>query len=359
MHKNIPLLRALALAFPLALASAAPAALAQSGDATGQGRNQAYSQPVVAKAFPADAAQHAQQLNADTSTPHIGKGAKGPAVLRAQVLLDRQWFSPGQLDGLYGRNMRHALLAFQRARGLQETGVVDAPTWQALQQGQQAPVFSTYQVTQEDVQGPYKKIPDDPVKQADLDRLTYESLQEALSERFHIKPELLASLNKGRPMQAGQQIVVTNVGARVALPAGDEKSRNIVISKSDRMLYLMGQGDQLLAAFPVSIGGRGDDLPVGKSLEINSDVKDPDFRYDAKLLDGYDRKEPVVVPPGPNSPVGVLWMGLSKPHWGIHGTSEPSEMARVQTNGCIRMTNWDALRLTEHVGIGTQVKLVS
>lgn len=354
MQNNSQPLRAIALAVGLGLAAATAPALAQSGGQA-QGQQSVYKQPVVPSSLPSKPQQVVQQLNADRSTPFIGKGAKGPAVLRAQVLLDRHLFSPGQLDGWYGRNMRHAIQSFQRANGLQVTGTVDAATWQALARGQQQPVFTTYALTQDDVKGPYKKIPDDPKKMAKMERLTYESLREALAERFHMDPEVLTALNKGVPARAGQQIVVADVRPAVQLPKGDKRIR---ISKSEEMLYLEGADGKLLASFPVSIGGVGDELPVGAKLEINSEVKNPDFKYDPELLDGYSGK-PVVVPPGPNSPVGLMWMGLTQPHWGIHGTSSPSEMARVETNGCIRMTNWDVLRLSDHVGIGTPVQLVS
>lgn len=336
-------LRALALALPMAVIGA-PVVAAQ-GDS-----HQVCQAPGLAAS---DARAQVRQMNADASTPFIGDGAKGPAVLRAQVLLDRHWFSPGQIDGRYGRNTRHAILNFQRSRGLSTTGTLDQRTWQALSDGQQ-PAFTTYQLTQDDVNGPYKKIPDDPHEMAKMDRLYYESLLEALSERFHVEPELLQACNAGRSFQAGQAIVVPRVGEKVALPEGD---KSITISKSERMLYLKAKDGKVLAAFPISIGGSGNEIPVGRDMEIDSNVKNPNFRYDADLLKGYSNPEPAVVPPGPNSPVGLVWMGLSEPHWGIHGTSEPSEMARVQTNGCIRMTNWDVLRLREQVGIGTTVHM--
>lgn len=355
MHKN-PKFRASALLLPLILAGAPATLLAQQATSQAAASVQAgvYKQPLVPAAIPADATAHMNQLNAEAATPVIGKGAKGPAVLRAQVLLDRAWFSPGELDGMYGRNMRYAVTAFQLARGLPQTGVVDAATWQALAQQAQRPAFATYQLTQQDLAGPYLKTPEDPRLQAGLESLAYQSPLEALSERFHIKPELLADLNRGRPLRAGQLIVVTDVATATQLPA---QALAVRVDKSDKMLYVLGEGNRLLGAFPISIGGMTDELPADTVLNIVNEVKNPNFTYDPKLLKNAKTDEVVRLPPGPNNPVGVAWLGLSREHWGIHGTSEPSQMARVETNGCIRLTNWDVQRLATVVDKGMPVQV--
>lgn len=361
MHKNSrPILRASALLLPLMLA-ATPAAWAQGGassGATGQAAAQGgvYQMPLVAASIPADANAHMNQLNADTALPVIGGGAKGPAVLRAQVLLDRAWFSSGEIDGVYGRNVRFAVTAFQMSRGLPQTGIVDAATWQALGQQAQKPVFTTYLLTGEDLAGPYLKLPEDPKLQAELERLPYQSPLEALSERFHIKPQLLAALNRDRPVRAGQLIVVPDVSTAAPLPA---EAKAVRVDKSDKMLYLLGDGNRLLAAFPVSIGGITDELPAGEVLSIVNEVKNPNFTYDPSLLKNAKTDTVVRLPPGPNNPVGVAWLGLSREHWGIHGTAEPSQMARVETNGCIRLTNWDVLRLATVTAKGMPVQVQS
>jgi lipoprotein-anchoring transpeptidase ErfK/SrfK len=352
-HKHSLLLRGLALALPLSLAAVPPSAQAATSASKAQaGKKKATSAAVVPTPFPADAGQHIQQLNADTSTPDLKQGDKGPTVIRAQVMLDRNWFSVGEIDGSFGGNMTRALNAFQLARGLPVTGKVDAATWSAL--GPQAPVFATYALTEKDVAGPYVTIPDDPVLQSQLPALGYRDLNEGLAERFHMSPKLLAALNQGRNAQAGQAMVVADVGRAAAMP----KAVSLRIDKSDKMLYIIGEGGKVMGAMPVSIGSSQDPLPLGM-LKITGQAKNPDFSYDPSLLRNAKTDKKVKLPPGPNSPVGVMWLALTKEHWGIHGTAEPSQMAKVETNGCVRLTNWDVVRLSTIVNNGIAVEVQS
>jgi lipoprotein-anchoring transpeptidase ErfK/SrfK len=348
MYKNVPLLRALAVALPLGIAALAPPLHATTPKKPAA---QQSSASVVPAGFPADAAQHAAQLNSDTATPVLKKGMKGPAVIRAQVLLDRNWFGVGEIDGRFGSNMAKALKAFQAARNLPATGEVDAATWQAL--GQQAPAFATYVVTDADLAGPFATIPEDPEAQAQLPSLAYENAVEALSERFHMSPKLLDALNEGRQLQAGQALVVADVGRAPGMPA---KAASLRIDKSDQMLYVLGSGGEVMGAFPVTIGGQEYPLPDG-TLQIVAQAKNPTFGYDPALLRNAKADRKLTLPPGPNSPVGVMWLDLSQEHLGIHGTAEPSQMSRAVSSGCVRLTNWDVVRLSTVAEKGINVEV--
>jgi lipoprotein-anchoring transpeptidase ErfK/SrfK len=278
---------------------------------------------------------------------------KGSAVLRAQVLLDRAHFSSGEIDAAYGQNLRNAIRGYQRTNGLQDTGTVDGPTWAVLNTDT-APVLVSYTLLDSDVAGPFNPIPTEWADKAKLTTLGYSSAKEALSEKFHVSPKLLAELNPGKMFgSAGEEIVVPNVAGTAELA----KAVKIVVAKADRTLSLVDAGGKIIAQFPVTTGSKHDPLPLG-NWKVTGVARNPVFNYNPKLFWDADPGETKArIAAGPNNPVGVVWVNLSKAHYGIHGTPEPSTIGKTQSHGCIRLTNWDATTLAQSVVTGVEVLL--
>lgn len=272
-------------------------------------------------------------------------------LLRAQVLLDRANFSPGEIDGLPGSNQRRALRGYQKSRGLDVSGELDEPTWNALN-ANAAPVVTLYTLTDEDVEQHYARIPEDMMDQAKLPSLGFESTKEALGERFHVAPSLLEALNPGADF--------TRAGARIHVPhvadvGPSAKAAKVVIDKSDATLTLFDADGQVIAQFPVSSGSEKDPLPIGEWKILGTAV-DPTFHYNPELFwDADPSHAKATLPAGPNNPVGTRWIDLSKPHYGLHGTPLPATVGKAQSHGCVRLTNWDVERVAAAVSPSTPV----
>ncbi len=282
----------------------------------------------------------------------VASGAQGPGVVRAQILLSRAHFSCGAIDGNFGTNLQKTVLAYQNDRHLDPTGALDIATWAALN-ADQAPPLLPYTITADDEAGPFVQIPNDLMKQAMLPALGYSSPLEELAERFHASPQLLQTLNPGANFsKVGQQLTVPNA---ITMPPGN--AATVSVSKSDSSVRALGPDGKLLAYYVATIGSEHDPLPVG-AWKVLGVKRDPIFHYDSRLFwDAKKGDEQADLPPGPNNPVGVVWISLSKEHYGIHGTPDASLIGHAQSHGCIRLTNWDALELSGMVKPGTPALL--
>lgn len=275
---------------------------------------------------------------------------KGALVLRGQVLLDRAHFSSGEIDASYGKNLRMAIKGYQKAQGLTVSGSIDAPTWGALSVDV-APILLSYTILEADIEGSYVPIPKTWADKANMAVLGFESVEEALGERFHVSPTLLKQLNPDKDMgHVGEVIVVPNI-ATGDLP----KAEKVIINGSNGTLALLDANGKIIAQFPATTGSKHDPLPLGK-WKVTGVVHNPVFQYTPSLFwDAKPGDTKATIPAGPNNPVGVAWVDLSKEHYGIHGTSEPSTIGKTQSHGCIRLTNWDATALAQSVVTGVIV----
>jgi len=348
--------RLLSLSIALATAITALPAGAQPKQAT-------VPAPATAPGLSAPAAQTPPNGVTDTGAATAGADANAPGaapsaaemerLLRAQVLLDRAHFSPGEIDGAYGSNMRQALTGFQRTHNLPSSGKLDDATWAALN-ADTTPTLLDYTLAETDVAGPFRPIPEEMMDKAKLPALGYATPEEGLGEKFHASPALIKQLNPGKNLaRAGEQIRVPNViGTSPLAPA-----TRVVVSKDARILMLQDASGRLLAQYPASTGSEHDPLPIG-DWKITGVARNPVYHYNPKLFwDAQPGDKSATVPAGPNNPVGVAWIDLSKPHYGIHGTPVPGLVGKSESHGCIRLTNWSAAEVAGLVHAGTDVVL--
>lgn len=278
---------------------------------------------------------------------------KGAGVLRAQILLDRARFSSGEIDGAFGSNMRQAIAGYQKKNALDETGTVNAATWAALN-ADTANALISYTITDADVAGPFNPVPEEMEDKSKMLALGFASAGELLGEKFHASPALLARLNPGKDLAlAGQEIMVPNVLDTEPLP----KAGKIIVDKSSRTLIVLDSDGKTIAQFPATTGSKHDPLPIG-NWKVKGVSANPVFHFNPKLFwDAKPDDKKAKIPAGPNNPVGVAWIDLTKEHYGIHGTPVPSMIGKTESHGCIRLANWDVKLLSSVVSTGTRVAL--
>lgn len=327
----------------------------------------------VSMGFGAAVAQAPQQnaaVQSSEAPPPIDR-----TILHAQVILDKLGFGPGVLDGRGGMSLVNAVKGFQQSRGLKITGELDQATVRALYPYRSARPTVRLTLDARTLAGPFvQAIPADYADQAKLDGMAYTSPIEKLAEMFHTTPAVLAALNPGGVrLEAGQTMVFPNALptsrdypadatpqwrqtlAQLNIDANTPEAAKIVVDKSDKVLRAYDKGGRLIAQYSATIGSSSDPLPLGnwKVLHVSPN---PDWKMNPAILKRVSNdKKPQIIPPGPNNPVGVVWIDLSREHYGIHGTAEPEKIGRAESNGCVRLTNWDAARVALMVKSGTPV----
>jgi lipoprotein-anchoring transpeptidase ErfK/SrfK len=282
-----------------------------------------------------------------------------PEILAVQIMLDRTGFSPGEIDGRPGMNVQRAIAAFQAEDGQKVTGHVDKVLWDRLSaRATGQPPLVSYEITDADVAGPFTPdIPSDLVEQARLPALAYRDAVEGLAEKFHSSPQLLRRLNPGATFARGERVFVPNVAAIDPLTPvpGTRRAGTILVSKATSSLTIEDDQGRTLFHAPVTTGSQHDPLPLG-TWKVLGVQQSPEFHYNPALFwDADPSHAKAKIAPGPNNPVGVVWIAINKEHYGIHGTPEPSRIGHVTSHGCVRLTNWDAERVAMWARPGTTV----
>ncbi|MFL5539539.1 MAG: L,D-transpeptidase family protein [Longimicrobiaceae bacterium] len=299
-----------------------------------------------------------QRVNDGPMFLPLSGDVSGPSVLRVQMLLDRAFFSPGEMDGYYGKNTAKAVYFFQQAHGLRGTARVDSATFSALARAAGAPenLVRQYRLTAEDVKGPFITIPENVQAQAQLSCSCYNNLTEKLGELFHIAPDLLKKLNPGVDLdhlQAGQSINAPLV--RDSTARGPGEVAEIVVSGRGSYVQAKDASGRILYHFPSTLGATYDPSPSGQ-FRVTSIEQNPAWHYQPELIStAPDTAHEAMVPGGPNNRVGAVWMALSAPHYGIHGTNKPETIGYATSSGCVRLTNWDAKFLSHRIRAGVPV----
>ncbi|MBR0806794.1 L,D-transpeptidase family protein [Bradyrhizobium japonicum] len=278
-----------------------------------------------------------------------------PAGVRLQVLLDRAHFSPGEIDGKFGENVKKALRAYEEAQQLPPSDDVSSDVWGMLAADGRA-VTMNYTIADQDVAGPFlKKLPAKMEDMKGIPKLSYTNPREGLAEKFHMSEDLLSALNPGRHFdRAGETIVVIDTGAEQS----SEKAAKVEVNKIRQTVKLFDKSNTLIGFYPATIGSEEKPSPSG-TLKVTEIDRNPIYRYNpAYHFKGVNSHKPFTIKPGPNNPVGSMWINLSADGYGIHGTPFPGKVSKSESHGCVRLTNWDAERVAERLSRGTPVEFV-
>jgi lipoprotein-anchoring transpeptidase ErfK/SrfK len=278
-----------------------------------------------------------------------------PAVVKAQILLDRANISPGEIDGRYSPRMEEEIAAFAESRQMPADTTWSRAFWLSLTSSVTGPVLTDYVITRDDVKGPFVQLPAKLEEQQGFRALGYANAREALAERFHMSEDLLAALNPGASFSnAGERIIVANVVTE-RKPAA---AARLDVDKDRQTVKVYSGDNDLLAFFPASVGSEDKPTPSG-TLKVTLIESDPAFHYNPRYqFKEVETRRAFNLRPGPNNPLGTMWIALSKPSYGIHGTPDPAQVGSAASHGCVRLTNWDVQRLADMLSKGTPVNFI-
>jgi lipoprotein-anchoring transpeptidase ErfK/SrfK len=275
-------------------------------------------------------------------------------VLEAQMALARRAISPGSIDGAIGSQTRAAIAVYQQTENQPVTGVLDTNTRVRLTLD--APLLTTYTVTTNDL-AHLQPLGKSWLAKSQQTALDYETELELVAEKSHSHPELIQRLNPGVNWTNTAPGTVLKI-PDVNYPVPADKAAFVVIHLDGKFLEAFGLETNLLAHFPCSIAARVEKRPVGE-LHVVVVAPNPNYTFDPELFpespEAQQSSQKLVLPPGPNNPVGVVWIGLDKTGYGIHGTPSPELVGRTESHGCFRLANWDAAYLMQLVWVGMPV----